>query len=146
MASYIDPQCGMPVFAQDSEDVASQCGMYNGYIIAFILSVLDIVITLSMYYKSEDEKTKKKNNKIIYIGLGILVLIWLLPFLLGFFAKRNWQSYDLQIKGYMAKGMTKPQAIEQIQSAWATREQASAIQGAGANIGSSILMSDMFRK
>lgn len=139
MSNLIDPRCGAPSFLMDNEGIAAMCGRYGGYIIAGILSLIIVGVSIAKYNSSlgndVDEKgnpaTKKDWRYLIAGGAGLLVIWLVIPWLLGWFSKRSFQTSQIEIDNYMKAGMTRQQALDKMTSIYQSQIQASATRDAG---------------
>jgi hypothetical protein len=108
-----------PLYEVKNVDTAGRCGMYNGFFISLIITIIVLVISLGMYYRLDPNDPQRKNKSpIIYISvtLFILICIWFgIPFLSSYFHKMKYKDYKRKIKSYEDQGFTRKQAIKIIQ-------------------------------
>ena len=124
MSSIVDPICGIPEYELDTVDDAMHCGRYTGIVIASILTILIIIIVVSRYGKDKGGYT------VILLGILAIGIVWLLPLILSFLARRRYQIYQIQIQDLVQKfGMTKADAIRQIQSIYQYQNNQSPYNG-----------------
>ena len=139
MAKYIYPECGNPIYLTD-EQTAVKCGRISGLFSALFLSIVIIIFTVVLYLKSDKIENKsdmtqntEKDKRILYIGFGLVILVWILPFIIGFIRKRKFQTYQIELQSYMNSGMTRNQAIQQLQTLEIGKMTSRAITGLNSN-------------
>lgn len=146
MSTFMDPRCGVPTFLQTDVNTVRECGVYSGYILATILTLMIIVFIISLLFKKpsdpSDPEQVKKNQTIKMVGgiIGVLLILlaWIfVPRFTSFTSVNSWETYQNQISQYMKEGLSRQGAINKLQSLYQTQEQANAILAAGAEIANS---------
>ncbi len=148
MASLLNSKCGVPIFVQTDKNVVGECGLYKGYITCIVITIFTAIAAVMILISkpvvksdadtAETDKHKKEIWKHKMILLGIIVLItvavWIfVPRLMRFMDINSWGTYQNEIDGYVTQGMTRQQALNQIQSLYQARMQAAAISSIGQN-------------
>lgn len=136
--SIFEPKCSMPLYLQSDSDMAQKCGRIDGIIFSIILSVFVGIFGYASYINAEpkanataEEIANAKQKRYFILGIcgGILILTWgLIPLISGFYSKRVWLGYDSEVKRLMDIGMSKNQAIQQVQALYQANIQAEAIR------------------
>lgn len=146
MASIIDPRCSIPLFLLEDKNIAINCGKIEGYVLAFILTILILIVCGVIYYFYM-RKVDYKYKLLFIVSVGvILLLLWFgFPVLNGWLDGRKWMGYNEQIGSYIKQGFTRDQAIKKLQELYQTNIQANAINNAGYAIGNSLLLNAMDR-
>jgi hypothetical protein len=149
MATLLNSKCGVPIFVQTDKNVVGECGLYKGYITCIVITFFMAISAIMILFAKpkakpnidpEKQKQEIRKQKMVTIGLLflVLVLIWIfLPRLTKFMDINSWNTYQHEIDGYVAQGMTRTQAINQLQSLYQAQMQAAAISSIGQNLGGS---------
>lgn len=135
MASLIDPRCAVPLFLLENEQTAHECGIIEGYVVSFIITLILVAIGIYIFYANI-------NNKKMWLAIIciIIVFMWIvIPWLNAWLNKRHWLGYDEQIKSYQKSGISRDEAIKKLQDLYQTNIQASAINQSGFMIASALL-------
>lgn len=112
-AKYFIPHCIKPVYLHQTESSAKQCGLVNGLIYSFLVSLIIIVAGGRYYFLQTDPIFRKK---ILYGIIITLSIIWILvPVISRSGSGTMWRGYVETIDELLAQGYTKQQAIAFLQ-------------------------------
>ena len=138
IAGYFNPVCNVPLFQQTSIWNVQSCARINGYIGAFVFT---IILGIILFFVSrnlpkrsnEKEEDYKKRRTWVMIGIFVLslliLLLWIfLPVINTFFSTQSWNGYQDQIHELMKNGLTRAQALSKIQSLYQNQLQVNAMQ------------------
>ena len=137
-AGLFNPECGQPAYLMKDESVAQGCGHLGGTITGVIIGgVVGVMVWQAMF-------RHKATSDMIDVVVSLIVfaiILFICRMLGGFFQKRAYQTYQLDIKARMDSGLTHAQAIAQEQDLANSRRQADAMSSAGTSIGAAIFAS-----
>jgi len=135
MNRWIEPKCAVPLFLLDNEADAKRCGKINGFVVAFILSIVIVIFAFYWFRQSGFDLY-------LYV-LGVVVvllLIWLIvPYLAAWINVLNWRGRVAQVEQYEKQGFSQKETIDKMQSLHQTNVQANAITNAAYYLGWALL-------
>ena len=113
-AKYFLPYCVVNTYLLDTVEQAENCGLINGILYAFLISLVIIFFTIRFYIRLNPVYRSKF---LMFIGIILLILwIWLpLSFKSGY--NVLWTGYTNVINSLLSLGYTRFQAISILQSA-----------------------------
>ena len=146
MAHYIDPRCALPLYLLENEEVATNCGKIEGYVVCGVLTLIFIGVFIYFVYRNNKTNALQWNTLVLYIAsfLLVLLILWLaIPALSGWMNKSSYRVYKAQSNSFIGNGFSKEQAIEKMQDLYKTNVQADAIQNGSFMIANALRFSNM---
>jgi len=105
MSRLFISNCIKPIYLMDTIEDAWRCGQTNGFIYSGMITPIILFLTYKGY-------SNYKNNILLYLGMLMLILSWvLLPIILRFAYGNMYIGYTSTINKLMSEGLTKFQAI-----------------------------------
>jgi hypothetical protein len=113
-SKYFLSYCVKPTFLQKKKKDAKMCGLVNGFVYTFFLSLLIITFSIRFYYLQEKEDVKQKI--ILYVSI-LLALLWILVPMFRYYSEGSkWDGYKSLLLDLQKDGYTRQQAISFIQN------------------------------
>lgn len=129
MASLINPKCAVPMFSMEDVSLPSECGRLGGLISAVVISAI-VVAGWIAWLKINKGGIVSMSS--LNVGVFVGLLFYLLPMGFSWIYERYWMGYMEQLKSFQAKGQSKKESIQNVQSLYQTDVQASAISSIAA--------------
>lgn len=148
-AALFKPACGVETYNMPAAGVAASCGTINGVIVAVFASVLIAFAATQPKAEAKAEvvaetggegKAEKRDwaRFGMWLAGSLALLLLALPLLFRWLNANAWEVDQQRVKGFMASGMSRQQAIGRLQRAELSRMQASATRDAGFSVASAL--------
>ena len=137
MASLLERKCAISWFLRDDEETAARCGRLNGAVLGLILG---LVVGLAAFSAARNAKASYVGAAAAAIGVFALLMLAFVS-LGGFLGRRSFQGVQGDIEARMAQGMTRADALREVQS----QENAIAVASGAVTAGSMIGVSKSSR-
>lgn len=147
MAGIIDRRCAQEWYLRPDEEVAALCGRIGGRILGVILGAvaagfvfLAVVGAMSESKSAPRLKPAAKTGAAVAAAIAsFLVIYFLFGAIGGFSSRRQFQAFELDVAARMNAGMSRADAIRDVQAKEMARMQANATTQAGGSIAAAML-------
>lgn len=136
MAGLVNPKCYNDLYTIDNVNDAAECGKIGGYFTSGIFTLIVLCLVFHFWNKS----SSGKESFMYFVScLTCIAAIWILvPYISSWMNINRWSGYQAQVDGYMKSGMSKSDAIRQIQKMHQANIQAAATQNSAFTIASAL--------
>ena len=144
MASFIDPQCGVPLLdfvdAPNSAQVVHKCVTLSARVNGGVWLVVALaIVILSVVWTTPSDPNDQSSPRVAVLSAGWAVVPLLLgAYMLFLSPVFKTQRFRTDQASFVASGMTKTDWLNLRQRQAAARQQAAAITGAGLDIASGL--------